>query len=445
MRVHRLLSDSILIRCPRPAVAFAAAVLMCAAGAACAQDVLRIWTRSSNDGRKTYDQIGAAFTQKTGIKIEYFNAITDFEQRLARAATGDDLPDLIINELGTMGQMVAMGIAQEIDKKSIATAGDLHDRAWRAATMPNGKIYGVPTSVQTHVLFIRKDWRTKLGLPVPQTWEDVAQLAKAFTEKDPDGNGRADTYGLGLPGGTSRGYVAWHLSSFLFQAGGEFMRVGPDGRIKSALHEPAATQTLSFFKRLVCDDKSTQPNAVNADTQQVNKSFTSGQVGIYLSGPYHISLFDREPGRDKIEVVPAPSGPGGQRASLASGEVAFISKKSQRKAQAIKFIEFLTSVEGQTLGMKAPADGLPVVRLPVNKNVDASSIYQDPRWTMVAQEYARHGRPLPQAENWSRLQQVTADGFNAILARCSTDIAAQLKTVSASLDAELAKQQASAR
>ena len=64
---------------------------------------LRVWTRSSNDGRKTYDAIAAAFTARTGIRVEYFNATTDFEQRLARAAVGRDLPDVIINDGGSLG------------------------------------------------------------------------------------------------------------------------------------------------------------------------------------------------------------------------------------------------------------------------------------------------------------------------------------------------------
>ncbi|MBC7939520.1 MAG: hypothetical protein H7Z19_07100, partial [Chitinophagaceae bacterium] len=56
--------------------ALAALWLAAAPAAAAANDpgALRVWTRSSNDGRKTYDAIAAAFTAKTGIRVEYFNA-----------------------------------------------------------------------------------------------------------------------------------------------------------------------------------------------------------------------------------------------------------------------------------------------------------------------------------------------------------------------------------
>ncbi len=42
----------------------------------------------------------------------------------------------------------------------------------------------------------RKDWLDKLGLKVPETVDQLYEAARAFTEKDPDGNGVADTTGI---------------------------------------------------------------------------------------------------------------------------------------------------------------------------------------------------------------------------------------------------------
>jgi multiple sugar transport system substrate-binding protein len=420
------------------------------AAATAAAEPLRIWTRSSADGRRTYDAIAAAFTQRSGITVEYFNATTDFEQRLARAAVGRELPDVIINDGGSLGQFVSMGIVSPIDRASIQGGSDLHERAWATATLPDGRVFAVPTSAQAHVLFVRRDWREKLGLPAPTTWEELATLARAFTERDPDGNGRRDTYGLAFPGGTARGYTAWHLSSFLYQAGGDFVKLDASGRgqawLDPALDGGAALRTLQFFRRLVCVDKSTQPNAINADTQEANKAFISGQAGIYLSGPYHIALFDKEPGAAKVEVLAAPAGPvPGQplqagRATLAGGELAYISRTTPRRADAQRFIEFLISPEGQLLGAKPPPRGLPVVRLPVNRRVDAGATHNDPRWALVAAEYAQHGKALPLLPKWSRVQQLAAEGFNASLAHCSQTLEADLKALNGKLNAELERQ-----
>ena len=102
---------------------------------------LQVWIRASNDSRQIYDKVAAAFEAKTGIKIEYFNATTDFEQRLARAAAGSDLPDVIFNDATALGQMVGMGIIEPIDRSKIKGGEDVFDVAWASAKGYDGKTY----------------------------------------------------------------------------------------------------------------------------------------------------------------------------------------------------------------------------------------------------------------------------------------------------------------
>ena len=424
--------------------AFVAVSAVLASGAAWAQDSIQVWTRSSAEGRKTYESIAKAFTAKTGIKVEYFNAWTDFEQRIARAAIGGDLPDLIINDSGATGQFVQMGMLEAVDRQAVAGGQDLQERAWATAKGYDGKYYGVPTSAQAMVMYVRKDWRTKLQLPVPQTWDDLEALAKAFTHGDPDGDGKANTYGLVFPGSAQRGYAAWYMSSFMWQAGAEFVRPVGGGLFKGGMDEPAALAAVSWMRKMQCELKVTQPGAMNAPTQEANKAFISGQAGIYISGPYHIALFDREPGRDKVEAIPAPSGPGG-RGVLGGGELAYFPKAAKNKAGALKFVEFLISPEGQTLGMKASAGGIAVVRLPVNRKVDPAQVNNDERWKMVAQEYEKNAHTMPAIPNWTRMQQVIGEGLNAILSRCSKDVAADLKKLNVHVNQELSAQRVLAK
>ncbi len=62
----------------------------------------------------------------------------------------------------------------------------------------DGRLYGVPRSrpVARRAFPYRRDWATKLGLKEPKTVEEFYQYAKAVTEKDPDGNGQADTFAM---------------------------------------------------------------------------------------------------------------------------------------------------------------------------------------------------------------------------------------------------------
>lgn len=83
---------------------------------------------------------------------------------------------------------------------------------------------------------------------------------------------------------------------------------------------------------------------------------------------------------------------------------------------------------------------IPVVRLPVNKNVNVEQVYQDARWNTFAALYNNHGRYVPQIPNWTPARQVTADGFNRIFADCSSDISKELNAMNEKLNQELAKQ-----
>lgn len=68
----------------------------------------------------------------------------------------------------------------------------------------NGKYYGLPTQSSPYdsakLLFLRSDWLKKLNLSAPTTIAELEKVADAFTNQDPDGNGKKDTYGLALDG-----------------------------------------------------------------------------------------------------------------------------------------------------------------------------------------------------------------------------------------------------
>ena len=135
-----------------------ARILLAAAGllpwhSLLAADELQVWIRASTESRKTYDAMAEAFRARTGIRIEYFNTVTDFEQRLARAAAGRSLPDLVFDDAAYLGQFQAMGIVAEIDRPRLKGEADLIDIAWESARAGDGKYYAVPTSAQAFALF----------------------------------------------------------------------------------------------------------------------------------------------------------------------------------------------------------------------------------------------------------------------------------------------------
>ncbi len=404
---------------------------------AIANEKISVWMRNGENERNVIDAVVAEFTKQTGIDVDMFVANTDFETRLARAAAGRNLPDVVVNDATSMGQLMEMGILSEIDRASFAGADDIFDLAWESTLAPDGKYYGVPTSAQAFAVFVRKDWREALGREKPQTWEELFDLARAFTEDDPDGNGKADTYGYIMPVSTTRGYATWFLADLIWQAGGAFFDE-KDGTFRSTLGTPEVAKALEFGRSFICAGYA-QPAAITATSGDATPVFASGQAGIYRSGPYHLAPFYKEPGKDVIEVIQPPAGPAG-RTSLAEGEAAFITATTEMPDAARKFIEFLVSDAGQRLGMAEGIDSSPIVRLSINKKVDTLAVRQDDNWAIYAKQYAEAGRYFPRVPNWSPIRQITADGFNGILSDCSSDIGAGLAALDEEVNAELDRQ-----
>src|SRR5207248_2275551 len=136
---------------------------------------LRVWARGANDSPRAYQAIFDAFTKKTGIKIEPFFTLTDFETKLTAAATAHNLPDVVVDDAAQLGNFKTQGIIQPVDKSKIASADQLTPASWDSAKDLKGDIYAVPFSAQANLLFIRSDWLAKLNLQAPKTWDDVVQ------------------------------------------------------------------------------------------------------------------------------------------------------------------------------------------------------------------------------------------------------------------------------
>jgi multiple sugar transport system substrate-binding protein len=415
-------------------------------GASAAPDAsgaLRVWARAANDSPKAYQAIFDAFTAKTGIKIEPFFTLTDFETKLTAAATAHDLPDVVIDDAAQLGNFKTQGIIKPVDKSKLAGADQLAPGSWASASDLTGKVYAVPFSAQANLLFIRKDWLTKLNLSEPKTWDDVVAVAKAFTTQDPDGNGKADTYGLDAPGSTTRGYISWYWSTFLWQSGGEYFKDAGNGKFSSTINSSQSKQSLKWFESFYCGTpKTVQPSSLNDTTTETNKAFQTGVTGMYFTGPYAFATMDNSAVKGKYEVVAPPPGPGGAK-TLAEGTNIYLMPTNRPNASQ-KLAEFMITPDAQTIGMtKVPT--ATIVRLPVNNSVDAASSHAgDDRWKLAQQVYKDQGHYEPvNMPNWTELRQATSEAINKVIASCG-DTDAALETLNGTLNNLLKKQKVAA-
>ena len=147
----------------------------------------------------------------------------------------------------------------------------------------DGKNYYVPRTrmlTRAAVLY-RKDWLEKLNLDPPKTMEDVYAMAKAFTELDPDGNGKDDTFGL-ISAYQTTGDI-WGLGSAgVYMGAGQNYDIDADGNLIPTFETPEFQAMLDWYRRLYAEGLMNQDFA----TIRQEKGFemiAAGQGGIAMA------------------------------------------------------------------------------------------------------------------------------------------------------------------
>ncbi|WP_052092189.1 extracellular solute-binding protein [Paenibacillus sp. FSL H7-0357] len=130
-----------------------------------------------------------------------------FNQKVQLAIDSNDLPDAVVVDRDQLKKLIDSDMIADLtatyEQYGSELIKDMYDSTKGEAlgdASRNGKLYGLPNVAinadSLSLLWIRQDWLDKLELPAPRTFEDIEAIAKAFVERDPDGNGKRDTLGL---------------------------------------------------------------------------------------------------------------------------------------------------------------------------------------------------------------------------------------------------------
>jgi putative aldouronate transport system substrate-binding protein len=147
----------------------------------------------------------------------------------------------------------------------------------------NGQVFGVfrARDVMRSTVIVRKDWLAKLGLPLPRTTEDLYRTAKAFATQDPDGNGKADTYGIILPKWTAgiASNSPYDAIETWFGAGNKWTERG--GQLVPNFTTDEWMQALRFEKQLIAEHL-VNPDYATFDPTKWNEPFVTGKGGMII-------------------------------------------------------------------------------------------------------------------------------------------------------------------
>ena len=150
-------------------------------------------------------------------------------------------------------------------------------------SMTNGKTYGIyrVRPLLRSGIVIRKDWLAKLGLKEPQTVDDLYTIAKAFTEQDPDGNGKKDTYGLIIPKwpGNYASASPYDVVETWFGAPNGWGE--RDGKLVPGFDTPEFLTANEWLRKWV-EEGLVNPDFATLDSANWNDPFVQGKGGMII-------------------------------------------------------------------------------------------------------------------------------------------------------------------
>lgn len=264
-----------------------------------------------------------------GIELKYKFIVSSGEEmgtKMNLMMASGDFPDLFAGNEVTLEQLYAADKLTDMkpyfDQYASPLLKDYYNtpdgqRAMKLMTR-DGKMLGFPTFGsgvdETTVLWVRKDWLDKLGLQPPKTFADVQAIAKAFTEGDPNGDGRK-TYGLGLVK-TLADYAfsyddVFHAFHAYVSSGSNRYPSGwvkdADGKLAFGSIQPEAKQALKALQDMFLAGQ-IDPEFGTKDAAKLQEDVTNGKIGMFYgrfwaAAAYVQAMHNQYP---DVEWVPYP-------------------------------------------------------------------------------------------------------------------------------------------
>ncbi|WP_156043224.1 extracellular solute-binding protein [Paenibacillus sp. UNC451MF] len=300
----------------------------------------------------------------TDLNLTVYASGDDYKNQLNVRMASANFPDIFGVDRQQLKQFSEQGLLLDLTPyldKLKPTKDFIGEESLKKGMM-NGKLFAIAKSptIPYNTYFIRKDWLDKLGMQVPKTTDELLEAAKAFAEKDPDGNGKKDTFGL-------TGQKLDAFSSIFgaygvgFEAGAPSLYVR-DGKLVNSLYDQGMKDALSFIKKLT-DAGAVDPELMANSGLQHQQKAIKGQAGIiYIDWPnmtkdqFVEQIKAVNPKAEWVQVG-ALKGPGGQYTSAwdigkTAGLYAIpkaLEKNPEKLQKVLDLLNYVSTKDGSLL------------------------------------------------------------------------------------------------
>jgi multiple sugar transport system substrate-binding protein len=287
-----------------------------------------------------------------------------------------------------------------------------------------GWLLSIPRNIDVRLLYYRRDlfedaaeqksFLATAGreLRVPETWEELAQVAVFFTRPP-------ELYGFAFPGRDSGLFGTFF--ELVAMAGGKLFR--PD--LRPGFVDHAGRWALGFLHRLYAEDKVTPRELPDMRYDEVSDVFLEGRCALVADWPGGFYRY-RDPAQSRVvgkfHVALYPTGPAHERWVYAGGHTFAIPTSVPDEEGAKALLKFLTSADAQW--HEAEHGALPVLRSVQNRlkaETEASSLAGQ-RLQMLEQTVNAHMLLPPRFPKYPGIEEALWRSLQkGITGECSVD------------------------
>ena len=269
--------------------------------------------------------------KKSGMDIKFeMLPAKDAKQKLAVMVSGGSaLPDIIsmalsdseVYSYGSQGYFIPLNDYYENNSfyfQQIVEENGL-DTMLNDIISADGNIYTVPLynpeygNEWDHRAWINKTWLKALDLDMPETTEDFYQVLKAFKEKDPNGNNKADEIPyMGHINGWNSQPQDFFMNAFIYYNTSYNYILADNGKIDIAANKDEWKQGLQYLNKLYKEglispltftqDRPQFQQAIENPDAQIIGSITTGSMSIYQTDSKR---------KEDMTALPPLTGPNG--------------------------------------------------------------------------------------------------------------------------------------
>ncbi|WP_164821803.1 extracellular solute-binding protein [Paenibacillus koleovorans] len=295
--------------------------------------------------------------QETGLKFE----ITEipgmaWNEKIGIMIASNDLPDVIVGGIPNLSLYIDSfrplnGLVDKYAPTLVKLYGK-HPEYKVAGTLPDGNLYSLPllqtTGNYANVAFsINKVWLDKLNLKVPTNTDELYQVLKAFKDKDPNGNGKADEIPYSFYNEQSYGLDPM-LWNFGLMNDGQTNVMVDKGKVIFVPSDPRYYDYLVYLNKMYKDGLIDPDGFVQKNADYVAKG-KKGVLGFFNHHSYDDIVVGTDKASEYIDILPMKDKSGNILAlgNKVPGDFVYdafvVTKKAQNPEALVRLYEYFNS------------------------------------------------------------------------------------------------------